>query len=130
MQEQASRSCLQVREPSFSLFLCPACLQYDCTQLTCYCTPAQLCGLSFGLSIAGAIFLNFAQNALKGLLPDTPLSQIQQIISGTSGGFLQTLAPDLREKALGLIVAAWQKMYALYLSSARSCLHCATPFKC
>ena len=46
-----------------------------------------------------------------GLLPETPLPQIQQIISGTSGGFLNTLALDLREEALELIVTAWQKMY-------------------
>ena len=71
---------------------------------------AQLCGLSFGLSIAGAIFLNVAQNALADLLPNTPLPQIQQIISGTSGGFLNSLNPELRAKALELIVNAWQKV--------------------
>ena len=69
---------------------------------------AQLSGLAFGLSIAGALFLNLAQNALKILLPDTPLTEIQQIISGTSGGFLSSLPPELRQQALDIIVDAWQ----------------------
>ncbi|KAL8680154.1 MAG: hypothetical protein Q9186_003621 [Xanthomendoza sp. 1 TL-2023] len=81
---------------------------------------AQLSGLAFGLSVAGAIFLNLAQNALKNLLPDIPLSSIQQIISGTSGGVLSSLPPDLRQQALEAIVGAWQKISTLALQSALS----------
>lgn len=88
---------------------CAAHSNVDC-MLTCGDLTAQLSGLAFGLSIAGALFLNLAQNALKILLPDTPLSEIQQIISGTSGGFLLSLFPELRQQALNIIVDAWRDM--------------------
>ena len=97
------------RTPSRSLYYQTAPYQ-AIKRLTGSFLSAQLCGLSFGLSIAGAIFLNVAQNSLSDLLPDTPLPQLQQIISGTSGGLLNTLSPEVRAKALEMIVHAWQKV--------------------
>ena len=72
---------------------------------------AQLCGLAFGLSVAGAIFINLAELGLRELLPNQPLGEIQQVISGTSGSLFTSLSPRLKEQALEVIVAAWQKVY-------------------
>lgn len=72
---------------------------------------AQLSGLAFGLSIAGSVFLNVAQNQLADLLPNVSSSELQQVITGTSSSFLSTLPLDIRDQALEIIVSALGKMY-------------------
>lgn len=72
---------------------------------------AQLSGLAFGLAIAGAVFLNVAQNQLAVLLPNVPISEIRQVITGTSSSFFSTLPLDTRDQALDIIVSALSKTY-------------------
>ena len=67
---------------------------------------AQLSGLTLGLSIAGAVFLNLAQNDLFAILTNVPRQDIQQLVSGTSSALFASLSPDVREQALGVIVNA------------------------
>lgn len=43
---------------------------------------AQFGGITLGLSIGGAVFINCAQNALKALFPDVDDATLQQAISG------------------------------------------------
>jgi len=74
---------------------------------------AQLSGLAFGLSVAGAIFLNLAQNQLTVLLPTVPKDQIQQLISGTSGALFSTLGPDDRHQALVILVNSLRTTYVV-----------------
>lgn len=71
---------------------------------------AQLSGMTLGLSISGAIFVNIASNDLFALLPDYPQSQVRQIVSGTSGQLLPSLPETLRDQALVIIVSAWRNM--------------------
>ena len=73
---------------------------------------AQLCGLAFGLSIGGALFINLSIQKLGQALPQLALDQRQSIVSGTSGSLLATLDPNSREMALDAIIFAWQKVYA------------------
>ena len=68
-------------------------------------------GIAFGLAIAGAVFLNEAQNNLVNLLPGVPLSDIQQLISGTNGGVLQSIDAETRTAVLSVIVHALRKVY-------------------
>ncbi|KAL8910405.1 MAG: hypothetical protein Q9172_007842 [Xanthocarpia lactea] len=67
---------------------------------------AQLSGLTLGLSVAGAVFLNLAQNDLFAILTDVPRQDIQQLVSGTSSALFASLSADVREQALGAIVKA------------------------
>lgn len=69
---------------------------------------AQLTGMTLGLSITGAIFVNVAQNRLYELLPKLPRAQVSRIVSGTSSGLLSTLPMHIREQALDIIVLAWR----------------------
>ncbi|KAM5454710.1 hypothetical protein MaudCBS49596_002007 [Microsporum audouinii] len=71
---------------------------------------AQLGGMTLGLSISGALFVNIAKGGLVDLFPNLPVEDIQQILSGTSSDSLKMLSPELRTEALTLIVSAWQKM--------------------
>ena len=73
-------------------------------QLTKVLRVAQLSGLAFGLSVAGAIFLNLAQEKLIALLPSVPKDQIQQFISGTSGALFNTLSTNDKHQALVILV--------------------------
>lgn len=70
---------------------------------------AQLGGMTLGLSISGAIFVNTAKANLLNLLPNIAPSQTQQILSGTSSDALQMLPLEIRTQALSIIVSAWQK---------------------
>lgn len=71
---------------------------------------AQLSGIAFALSIAGAIFVNTALGGLQVLLPDIPRELLQSALSGTSGPFFLTLAPGVREQSLAIIMGALQKV--------------------
>ena len=70
----------------------------------------QLSGISLGLSISGAAFVNTALRGLQNLLPDVPRQQLQGAISGTSGGFFATLDPTTQAKALDIIMSSLRKM--------------------
>lgn len=52
---------------------------------------AQLLGLTLGLSIAGAVYVNKALEGLKHVLPDETQSQLLGAITGTSGGGFKSL---------------------------------------
>ncbi|KAA8650146.1 uncharacterized protein ATNIH1004_002827 [Aspergillus tanneri] len=69
---------------------------------------AQLIGMTLGLSITGAIFVNVTQNGLFKLLPNLPREQVSQVVSGTSSALLNKLPDAVREQALDAIVHAWR----------------------
>ncbi|EFR04241.1 SGE1 [Nannizzia gypsea CBS 118893] len=82
---------------------------------------AQLGGMTLGLSISGAIFVNTAKANLLNLLPNLTQSQTQQILSGTSSNALQMLPLEIRTQALSIIVSAWQKTFiCAYVGAAAS----------
>jgi hypothetical protein len=72
---------------------------------------AQLGGLTLGLSVGGAVFVNVASKNLYHILPNTPRDQVQQMVSGTSGHLLKSLSSDVRRKVLEVIVSAWNDVY-------------------
>jgi hypothetical protein len=69
--------------------------------------------MSFGLSIGGTIFVNFAQSGLYSILPGVPRNDISQLISGTSGALFASLTQELQDRVREVIVDAWQKMYGI-----------------
>lgn len=81
---------------------------------------AQLGGLTLGLSIAGAVFINVASNDLYDLLPNIPRNQVQQMVSGTSGTLLSSLSQKMHSRVLEIIVRAWNDVYAIPV-------HCPKP---
>lgn len=69
---------------------------------------AQLGGIAFGLSMTGATFLNVALQNLKHVLPNEDAETLVDVISGTSGNFLDTLSDQKKAEALHAIVRALQ----------------------
>ncbi|KAF3385247.1 Efflux pump roqT [Penicillium rolfsii] len=86
---------------------------------------AQLSGMTLGLSVSGAIFVNIASNNLFALLPEYPKSQVRQVVSGTSGQLLQSLSEKVREQALAIIVSAWQNIFICVYAAAAISLVCS-----
>jgi hypothetical protein len=81
---------------------------------------AQLGGMTLGLSISGAVFVNTAVNNLESAL-GLPRVQISQLVAGASNHVLETLSPDLRNLTLDTIVASWQKTFIIiYVGAAAS----------
>ncbi|KAL8935279.1 MAG: hypothetical protein Q9211_004782 [Gyalolechia sp. 1 TL-2023] len=67
---------------------------------------AQLLGITFGLSISGAVFLNKAIDGLSKVLPDVSRDQIQTAVLGASGNLFATLPAEVRRRAINVIVDA------------------------
>ncbi|THC90743.1 hypothetical protein EYZ11_009790 [Aspergillus tanneri] len=76
----------------------------------------MLLGMTLGLSITGAIFVNVTQNGLFKLLPNLPREQVSQVVSGTSSALLNKLPDAVREQALDAIVHAWRYLFGAGVS--------------
>ncbi|KAL4746946.1 hypothetical protein BDW72DRAFT_206901 [Aspergillus terricola var. indicus] len=72
---------------------------------------AQLTGMTIGMSVTGAIFVNLAQNHLFALLPDFPPAQVSSLVSGTRSGLLKTLPESTRNLTLEAIVLDWRGIF-------------------
>ncbi|OOF92459.1 hypothetical protein ASPCADRAFT_399305 [Aspergillus carbonarius ITEM 5010] len=86
---------------------------------------AQLSGMTLGLSISGATFVNEAQTQLYALLPNIPRADVGQIVSGTSSQVLASLSDTVREQALNIIVSAWHNTFICVYIGAAVSLVCA-----
>ncbi|BCR99692.1 uncharacterized protein AKAW2_50034S [Aspergillus luchuensis] len=86
---------------------------------------AQLLGMTFGLSITGAIFVNVAQNGLFKLLPNLSREQVSQVVSGTSSALLNKLPYTVRDRALDIIVHSWRYLFTCVSFGAGVSLLCA-----
>ncbi len=75
-----------------------------------YCV-GQLLGIALSLSISGAAFVNTAINGLQKILPNVPRQKLQAAISGTSGGFFETLDPATKAMTLDVIMGSLQKTW-------------------
>ena len=70
----------------------------------------QLLGISLGLSISGATFVNIALSGLQTIFPDAPRVELEAVLSGASGSFFQTLSTELQERSLDVIMSTLQKV--------------------
>jgi len=77
----------------------------------------QLIGPTIALSVAGTVFINEATSGLEALLPDVPVAEVKNAITGTAGDLLNTLDPATREAALAVIVNAMDKVYILAITA-------------
>ncbi|KAJ5689705.1 MFS general substrate transporter [Penicillium macrosclerotiorum] len=83
----------------------------------------QLCGLAFSLSVTGALFINLARNNLQHVFPNVDKSTLASIVSGTSGGFLETQSDSKKSQALEAIVSALQDVFTeVYVVAALACI--------
>ncbi|KAF5855889.1 hypothetical protein ETB97_008281 [Aspergillus alliaceus] len=83
----------------------------------------QLCGLTIGLSVTGALFINLAKSNLQAVFPTVDKSTLASVVSGTSGGFLETQSDTKKSQALAAIVSALQDVFTdVYVVAALACI--------
>ncbi|KAH8807449.1 major facilitator superfamily transporter [Xylogone sp. PMI_703] len=90
---------------------------------------AQYLGITLSLAISGSVFQNVAFDRLVPLFPDQPADFVRNIITGTSGGLVQSLDPDLARKVLGAIIHAMSMTYVLVLTAGAVTVICAVLMK-
>ncbi|KAK0616591.1 major facilitator superfamily transporter [Immersiella caudata] len=83
---------------------------------------AQYLGVTFGLSIAGAAFINDAKNSLAALLPAFTDDQLTSLISGTSDSALELVPEELRGAVIVAIVDGLRKVFIPAFAGAAVCL--------
>ncbi|OJD18667.1 hypothetical protein AJ78_01363 [Emergomyces pasteurianus Ep9510] len=80
---------------------------------------AQLLGITFGLSISAAVFVNYAINGLIQTIPNVTHDEIESALLGASGNILAQLPAEVREASLAVIVEGIKKVYIpVYVSGA------------
>lgn len=82
-----------------------------------FITCGQVTGVTISLAIANAVFLNLAQNSITKLLPGTPKTAVQGMISGAGGKFLSTLQPSQQLAITAVLVNALRKTFILGIAS-------------
>ncbi|KAL2163199.1 hypothetical protein VTH06DRAFT_5255 [Thermothelomyces fergusii] len=81
---------------------------------------SQLGGMTLGLSISGAVFVNTAVQNLAAAI-DLPIEEIEKLVAGASNNLLETLSPAMRILTLDIIVDSWRKAFILiYVGAAAS----------
>lgn len=75
----------------------------------------QLLGITLGLSIGGAVFVNTALDGLRPLLPDVSSDQLQSALAGLAGDFLDNLNDVLQRQVLTTIVDAINTSFILII---------------
>ncbi|KAL9110819.1 MAG: hypothetical protein Q9227_004619 [Pyrenula ochraceoflavens] len=82
-----------------------------------FITCGQVTGVTAALAIANSVFLNLSQNAILKLVPDTPKSTVQGLISGEGGKFFGTLNPTMQQAVSKALVGALSKTFILGLAA-------------
>ena len=70
---------------------------------------AQLCGITFGLAIASAIFVNDALSSITAVLPNLATEQVQSAIEGAAGELFASLDEESRRALSNALVISLRK---------------------
>lgn len=88
----------------------------------------QLVGITWGLAISGAIFVNDAVSGLTQVLPDASRADLQRALLGASGAYFRSLPPHARTQATDTIVLSLQKVFIPVYVGAAVSLVCSVLF--
>ncbi|KAI1503399.1 major facilitator superfamily transporter [Biscogniauxia marginata] len=72
---------------------------------------AQYTGVTAGLSVAGAVFINLGLRDLGNLLPSFSEMQLSSILSGASGEAFEQVPENMRDAAIDVIVDNLRKTF-------------------
>lgn len=71
-----------------------------------YWYTAQVLGIIVALSISGSVFQNMALGYLASALPEASMSELGQLVTGTSGSFYKSLGPNEKYLVVQQVTAA------------------------
>lgn len=72
-------------------------------------TIAQLCGITFGLAIASAVFVNDAKVSIMAALPSLSDQQVQSAIEGATGQLFRSLDTQSQSALSNALVTSLRK---------------------
>jgi hypothetical protein len=94
-----------------------------------FMTVGQMLGIVFGTGISGALFVNFAQDALRAVFPGADETQISNAISGLGSDLLQSAGAAKEALAVHGITRAIQLAYVPVIAAGSICLICSVLMK-
>jgi len=71
---------------------------------------AQLAGTSVGLAIGSAVFINLSLGRVSQLLPGASMTDIENALTGVTGGFLQGVDEKIKMEVLDVIVGSLRQV--------------------
>ncbi|KAI8941175.1 hypothetical protein NX059_002412 [Plenodomus lindquistii] len=83
---------------------------------------AQLCGITFGLAIASAIYVNDAVSSIAIVLPNLSSEQVQHAIEGAAGELFSGLDESSRTALSNALVNSLRKTFIPCYAAAALCL--------
>ncbi|KAK1988890.1 major facilitator superfamily-domain-containing protein [Colletotrichum cereale] len=90
-----------------------------------FMTVAQMIGIVLGTGMSGALFINYAQQALGRVFPDVSASEISDALSGVGSNLIGSAAPEVRAEAIHGITRAIQLAYVPIIAAGSICLICS-----
>lgn len=90
-----------------------------------FMTVGQMLGIVLGTGIAGALFVNSAQDSLRAVFPDASEEEISNAISGVGSELLTSAGPAKEQAGIQGITRAIQLAYTPIIFAGSVCLICS-----
>lgn len=90
-----------------------------------FMTVGHMLGIVFGTGISGALFANYARQALVKVFPHANETEISNAISGVNSALLGSAGPEKMSLAIHGITRAIQLAYVPILAARAICLLCS-----
>lgn len=94
-----------------------------------FMTIGQMMGIVFGTGISGALFVNFAQQAVQRVFPLASEGEVSNAISGAGSKLLTSASAEEYALAIHGITRAIQLAYIPIITAGSICLVCALLMK-
>ncbi|KAB5560109.1 major facilitator superfamily domain-containing protein, partial [Coniochaeta sp. 2T2.1] len=94
-----------------------------------FMTVGQMMGIVLGTGMAGALFINYAQQALARTFPDASHDAIANAVAGVGSDLINNAPPALKAEAIHGITRAIQLAYVPIIAAGAICLICGVLMK-
>ncbi|KAH8907861.1 MFS general substrate transporter [Coniochaeta sp. PMI_546] len=94
-----------------------------------FMTVGQMMGIVLGTGMAGALFINYAQQALARTFPSASPQEIANAVAGVGSELINNAPPQARAEAIHGITRAIQLAYVPIIAAGSICLICSLAMK-
>ncbi|KAI1918584.1 hypothetical protein LOZ65_004818 [Ophidiomyces ophidiicola] len=94
-----------------------------------FMTVGQMLGIVLGTGIAGAVFVNYSEQALAKLFPHASKTEISNSIAGVGSNLIRSAGTETAAKAIEAITRAIQLAYIPIIAAGGICLICSVFMK-
>jgi MFS family permease len=94
-----------------------------------FMTVGQMLGIVLGTGMAGALFINYAQQALARTFPSASPQEIANAVAGVGSELINNAPPQARAEAIHGITRAIQLAFVPIIAAGSICLICSLAMK-